>query len=205
MAKRIKVALNFPRSPGKALVYAKHILACMTGNAYFPSPTLPLATLAAHIADLDAAEVTAGTGAYGTATERDAKLAIVKGDLQQLRMYVETIAQQYPLDEAKAVVVSSGMSVKQVAGPDKAPAAVKQGKTSGSVRLDVRHPAPKTVTTFHWQWSTDGLHWFDAPPTAEAKTTITDLTPGTWYFFRYSTFSRNGMSDWSDPLKFLVG
>ena len=173
----------------------------MDGNPYFPSPIVPIATLLAHIADVEAAEAAALTGAHGTAAERDAKLEVVHGDARQLQTQVQTVASQRA-EDAEAVVASSGMSVKQSAGPSKADFAVRPGKTSGSVRLAVRHPG--IVTSFEWQMSTDGAHWDDAGRTVHAHVDLSGLTPGTLYHFRYRTVTRDGVSDWSDPITFRV-
>jgi hypothetical protein len=201
MARMIKVALNHPRTAVGILMYAKHVAACMTGNPYFPSPTLPIATLVAHIAELEAAEILTGTRTRGAATDRDAKLSTVMNDLRQLRTYVETLANQHA-EDAEAVVVSAGMSVKESAGPSKAAFAVKQGKVSGSVKLSVRHPG--VVASFYWQSSTDGVHYIDRESTTWAHQDIDGLTPGILYHFRYRTLTGDVMSDWSDPLTLLV-
>jgi len=201
MARKITVALNFPRNPIEVPAYARHVASSMAGNPYFPSPSFPLATLLAHTAALEAAEVVTLTGAHGAAADRNAKVVVVHDDLKQLRTYVETIANQHGADAA-AVVVSSGMSVKQSAGPRKAIFAVKQGKVSGSVRLSVRHPG--IVTSFDWQFSPDGTHWIDAPSNVKAHQDIAGLTPRTRYSFRYRTLTRDGTSDWSDALTLLV-
>jgi hypothetical protein len=200
--RKITVVLELPqRSPGKTILYAKHIAACMQGNPYFPAPTLPLATLASHIQELEEAEVVAMTRAQGAATARDAKLVIVEDDLRLLRTYVETVANASAAD-GEAIVVSSGMAVKERSGPRKAPAAVKQGKTSGSLRIDVRRP--RGAVSFFWQYSTDGVHWVDAPSTTYAHQDIANLTPGVRYQVRYRTLKGDVMSDWSDPLALLV-
>ena len=199
--RKITVALNFPRTHAAAIFYAKHVAASMQGNPYFPSPTVPLATLLAHIAEAEAAQAATKTGAHGTAADRDAKLLAILVDLRQLRVYIETIANLHA-EDAEAVVASSGMSVKRSAGPSKATFAVRQRKVSGSVTLAVRHPG--TVTSFDWQTSTDGERWLDAGRTVQARLDRKELTPGTRYHFRYRTLTRDGLGDWSDPLTLLV-
>jgi len=201
MARKLYVALNLPRNASEVPAYAKHIAACMAGNPYFPSPNVPIATLLAHVADLEAAEVVTRSGLRGAAAARNAKLIIVKGDLEQLRIYVQTVARQHG-EDAAAVVVSSGMSIKQVAGPKKPDFEAKQGKRSGSVRLVVRHPG--VVTSFDWQYSIDGEHWTDAQSKVRANVDIDGLTPGTRYWFRYRTLTAEGTSDWSERLTLLV-
>jgi hypothetical protein len=173
----------------------------MQGNAHFPAPTVPIATLLAHTAEVEQAQVVAQGGVHGAAAERDAKLLIAKGDLEQLRTYVETVASGYG-EEAEAVVTSSGMTVKRSAGPRKPLFAVKQGPVSGSAILVVRHPG--VVTNFYWQYSTDGAQWTSAPDTVVARRDLEGLTPGVRYFFRQRTNTRKGTGDWSDPIAFMV-
>ena len=201
MAKHLHVAHKFPKGNGDFLAYAKHVAAMMGGSPYLPSPTVPIATLLGHIADLDAAEVVTRTRVHGAAAERTGKRVIVEADLRQLRAYIECVASQRA-EDGLAVIASSGMSVKQPAGPKKAVFAVKQGKRSGSVRLVVRHPG--IVTSFDWQSSSDGTHWIDAPSNVRANQDLDGLTPGTRYSFRYRTLTREGTSDWSDPLTMIV-
>jgi hypothetical protein len=200
--RKITVVLGLPRrTPGKTILRAKHIAASMQGNPYFPAPTLPLATLLAHIQDLEDAEVATMTRARGSPAARDDKLAIVEEDLRRLRSYVESVANRFA-EEGPAVVVGAGMMVKARSGPRKAPWAVKQRKKSGSVRLEVRHPG--VVAAFFWQYSIDGKLWVDAPSTTSAHLDLDGLTPGQRYWFRYRTLARDVMSNWSDPLVLLV-
>src|ERR1700677_5075567 len=117
--RKITVALNLPKGDNEMIFAAKHIADSMTGNAYFPTPPVPLATLKAHIAELEAAQVATLTGARGTATARDAKRIVVEEDLKVERVYVEGIANQHG-EEGPAVVASAGMFIKEVAGPRRA-------------------------------------------------------------------------------------
>jgi len=201
MGNRILVALNFPKNPSEVPAYARHIASCMTGNAYFPSPIVPIATLLGHTVELEAAEAVRASGLRGAAAERNAKCETVHNDVKQLRTQVETVANQHGVDGA-AVVASAGMSVKNAAGPSKSDFAVKQGKTSGSVILIVRHPG--IVTSFDWQHSADGVHWIDSGRSVVATFDIDGLTPGILYSFRYRTLTRDGTSDWSDVVTFRV-
>jgi hypothetical protein len=199
--RKLTVALNLPKRDNEVIAFAKHVADSMDGNSHFPSPPVPIATLRAHIAEVDAAQIATLGGAHGTATARDAKLVVVANDLKVLRTYVETVALQHAADAAE-VVASSGMSIKQSAGPVTAVFAVNQRAESGSVELVVRHPG--IVSSFDWQSSTDGSHWLDAGRSVHARFTVTGLVPGTRYWFRYRVLTRDGLSDWSDPITLLV-
>jgi hypothetical protein len=198
---KLTVALNIPKGDGDFIVYALHIATCMGASPWFPSPPVPISTLLAHIATLDAAQAASLTRAHGTAAARDAERSIVHGLLRQERMYVETVANQHPTD-GEAIVASSGMSTKDSAGPTRLPFSCKQLKTSGSVCLSVRDPGVKAF--FEWQWSTDGVHWVDLGGTLDATLDVHGLTPGTRYLFRYRMQTKLGVGDWSDPIALLV-
>jgi hypothetical protein len=199
--RKLKVALNRPKGVGETIAYARFVASRMEGNPYFPSPLVAVAALSTHLAALEAAEVVARTRVHGGAKARDDRLSIVHDDLMQLRAYVEAVA-SLRAEDAEAVVASSGMNVKQSAGPRKAPFAAKDGRRSGSVTLIVRHPGG--VTSFDWQYSTDGTHWVDAPRTVQARADLDGLTPGVLYSFRYRTLTKEGLSDWSDPITLMV-
>jgi hypothetical protein len=196
--KTLKVILNRPRTMGHFILFARFIASRMQGNPYFPSPTVPIATLAAHIAELEAALT---LSQRNTVKARDAAFHAVLTDLTTLAVYVQTVAQGRPLD-AVAIVASAGMSIKQFPGPGKATFVVKQGKLSGTVTLVVRHPG--RVATFYWQRSSDGTTWIDEEDGVVANTTIQNLTPGAFYWFRYRLRTSKGLGEWSQPFTLLV-
>ena len=202
--RKITVALNLPeRQPGKTILYARHVASSTRGNPHFPSPNVPIATLTAHIDELEAAEIVAMTHADGAATARDAKLVVVENDLRQLKTYVETVANTFAdPNEAKAVVLSAGMDVKNSAGKKKGAATAKQGPTSGSVTLYAPHPG--SPPTFYWQHSTDRETWTAVKHTRYTELELTGFTPGVRYWFRYQVLVGEVTSDWSDAIELLV-
>jgi hypothetical protein len=82
---RVRVALNVPRTIPRAIVYAEAVAAALKGNPAFPSPTPPLASFEADLADLGAWQVRTLTHTFGAAAERDARFAAVMGDLDVRR------------------------------------------------------------------------------------------------------------------------
>ena len=199
---KLTVALNPPKGIAKFIAYAKFIAACMEGNPYFPSPPVLIAKLLAHIADLEAAEIVTRTRVQAAAAARDVKREIVLGDLEQLRMYVQTVANQHA-EDAPAVVASSGMSLKRSTAAKKADFTAKQPLRTNSVRLDARHPGGDA--SFDWQYSKDGVAWFDGPRTVQSRVTLDELVPGTLYWFRYRVLTKAGLGDWSEPITLMVG
>jgi hypothetical protein len=198
--KALKVILNRPRAVGHFMTFSRFVASRMEANPYFPSPPLPIATLEAHITELETAHALM-LSQRKTKKARDAKLSAVVMDLLMLAMYVQTVAVKSSTD-AEAIVASAGMSIKRFPGPGKVAFAVKQGKLSGTVELVVRHPGGNA--TFYWQRSADGTTWIDEEDAVIANTTIEGLTPGQYYWFRYRVRTSAGLGNWSQVLTLLV-
>jgi len=104
---------------------------------------------------------------------------------------------------AAALIQSAGMNVKKAAPRPKRVFAATEGTVSGSVKLVTEAAARRA--SYEWQYSTDGAKtWTPAPPTLQAKTTITGLPPGTAVAFRYRSVVKAGPSDWSQPIQIIV-
>ena len=198
---KLTLSRNLPRAIGPKLTKLRHIATSMQGNAYFPNPPVPIATFLDHIALTEAAQAVMLTRVDTARTDRDAKLAVVLADLDQLLMYVTNVARQNP-EAAFVIVASAGLDPKGYRKPGKPSFRVGPGRVSGSVRLSTRHPG--IVASFEWQYSTDGTHWIEGASTTQSSTPIEGLTPGTTYSFRYRVLTHAGKSDWSNVLTFLV-
>lgn len=194
-------ALKLPTTPPALIKRAEVIAAAVTGNAHFPTPRPPLATLTADITAADAAETTAKTRAPGSATTRDDRCLVVVADLQQLRSYVQEVADATPASGAQ-IIESAGMFVRTVSRRTKPAFAVEQGAVSGSVKLAVK--AAGRRASYEWQTSADQKTWSTLPTTVKAATTVSALTPGATVFFRYRVVTSAGEGDWSQILSFLV-
>jgi hypothetical protein len=186
---------------GAILALARAVLTAMTGNAWFPSPFVPLATFEEHIAALDTAETAVLFRTKGNAEERDAKLRVVLADLERLRVYVQHIADGYIAD-ASAIIEGAGMSLKRVTHHDKPLLEARQGTLSGSVILYAK--AMRGRCFQDWQYSFDGVHWVSLPSTLQAKTVLSGLPVGAPCFFRVRRSTKAGALDWSDPVRLFV-
>jgi hypothetical protein len=186
---------------GATLAFARTVLSAMTGNAWFPSPPVPLVTFEEHISALDVAETAVRFRTKGNAQGRDAKLRVVLSDLESLRAYVQQVAHG-DLAEGPAIIEGAGMSVKKVTHHDKPLLEARQGAVSGSVRLYAK--AMRNRCFQDWQYSPDGVNWLSVPSTLKARTDITGLSPATPYFFRVRRSTKAGTGDWSDPVRLLV-
>jgi hypothetical protein len=198
---RVLVTLALPRSIPALIKRAQGVVAALTNNAAFPSPTPTLATATAHINTLATAEVVAGTRAQGSAAARDDQLRIVLADLHQLKSYVQAVADQNP-ESAAALITSAGMSTRKAPDRNKAPLAIKQGAVSGSIVLVAKAAAHRAA--YAWQWSLDQKTWTTLPDTLQAKTTASGFTPGVMVYARSRAVLAAGEGDWGQVVSLLV-
>jgi len=172
------------------------------GCPAFVKPRPRLSVVEKHIVALERAQVRALTRADGAAKARDARRAVVQGDLEALRSYVQLLITGNPAAEGAAIVAGAGMNVKNARGPDKLSFTVKQLRQSGSVHLYVR--AVRGAVSYEWEYCIEGAAWIRLPPTVRADTRVNGLDSGASYSFRYRAMTKAGLSDWSDPVRLLV-
>ena len=196
------VVLNLPKKIKNFITFAQSVATAMTNNTEFPLPTPPIATLSADIAALTTAETAVVSRTKGAVETRNAKLATVKADLENLKAYVQTVAGMASAANAPAIIESAGMTVRKVTLHDKPALAAKQGSVSGSVNL-VAKAAARTAA-YEWQYSTDQKTWTTLPITLQAKTGVSGLTVATVYYFRVQEVTRTGIENWSQIIQMLV-
>ena len=106
------VALNLEKPVPALITQATNFVTRMTGNPYFPTPTPNLALIATAIGTLQTAEAGAVSRIKGAAAERNQKRKELVALLEQLRTYVQTVADA---DEgnAPAIIESAGFSLRK--------------------------------------------------------------------------------------------
>jgi hypothetical protein len=184
------------------LVFARHVADSMRNNPDFPSPPPALARLAGHIDAATRAQAAVLSRTVDAATKRNGKVALVKIDVEQLRVHVQGVADAAGPEDAARIIVSAGFFVKRKVARKKQTLSAGAGKTSGSVRLTAIFAGK--VALYAWAYSLDQRTWTEVAQTMKAKTTIPSLVPGTKYFFRARALHRKGWNDWSVPIAFLV-
>jgi hypothetical protein len=200
--RRVRTALHKPANAMGLVLYTRAIVDKMTGNPWFPVPFPPLAKIVAAMNVLHDTEVAAQTRTRGLPEKRNAARGVLVNLLEQLRAYVEGVANENP-DEAQSIIESAAMDMVAQRLPRIVPFRVRQGRVSGSVRLDVK-AGPKG-SAYDFQMSADGgKTWSDLPSRMQANTTVSGLTPGATYFFRYRILTRKGRGDWSDAISIVV-
>jgi len=202
---KVHVVLKRPRPVTALIALAQAIEAAMGANVKtFPSPTPTIPQFTSDIATLVSAEALARTRAKGAVQTRDAKMAIVVTDLTQLRTYVEGVCDANP-GIAAAIANSAGMELRKAPARSKNDVNVKPSKiASGTVSVTAR-VGTKQKQSHEWEYSIDaGKTWIACPPTTQAKTTITGLTPGLTVLVRHRAVTGTGPTSWCDPASLIV-
>ncbi len=199
---RVFVVRKLPASIPLLIEYLRAILAAMTGNAHFLTPTPPLATVTTAVGGLESAQAATKTRAPGSVAARDTAHSQVLVQVRQLLGYVQQIADANP-EQAAEIIASAGLKSRTSVPPIKPPFAVNPGPVSGSARLAVRAAGPRAA--YDWEYSLDGgKTWVAVPTTLQAKTVITGLPVAASVMFRSRGVIKGGAADWSQPLTLLV-
>jgi len=199
---RATVSLKLPAKVADFIAYGTGVVHAMTSNPAFPAPVPALSALSAAVSDLQAAETLALTKAKGAVAARNDKRAVVVSLIQQLRGYVQAIADATP-ENGATIIQSAGMAVRKVPTRATRVFAAEPGLVSGSAKLTATIAARRA--SYEWEYSLDGgKTWVTLPSTLQAKTTVAGLPVGTSVLFRYKSVTKTGEGDWSQGLALLV-
>jgi hypothetical protein len=201
---RVEAVLRYDDMAGGLVTYGLVVLDRMTGNASFPNPVPPLSELASAIDALRQAETDAQLGGPPDTAIRNARKSELLALLKLLCAWVEYIANKNP-PLAIAMIESSGFYVKGSTHPNaKALIRVVQGRLSGTV--DVHVKMPKKDARIWYRMSADGGQtWIDVASLRNSKYTVTGLTPGKTYLFRFDYMLRDDVRrEGCEPVAFMV-
>lgn len=197
-------AKKSPRSNYLFVTFLYHIVTCLTGNANFATPSPSAATLKAAADGLSEANAKAKHGGPADTADRDAKRKAAEALVDQYVAYAQATVKAQAGDPAtaKAMILGGGLSVREHNQAPKPPLAPKYGAVSGQVLLVAL--AVAATATYFWEVSSDGKVWQTLPYTMKAKTTVSGLTAGQVYYFRFRAQTRKGMGDYSQVVSLLV-
>jgi hypothetical protein len=199
---RALAILKLPKVVAQIITFAQNVLTAMTNNPKFPSPSPALTLLGAAITALGLAEATALTRAKGSVTARNDKKAALVALLQQLRTYVQTVADA-DAENSAAIIQSAGFAVKKPAVHKPRTFTVVQGTVSGTAKVVC--PTAGHRASYDWEYSTDaGKTWVPLPSTLQARTSIIGLAQGSTVQVRFRAVTKTGVADWSQPVSLFM-
>jgi Fibronectin type III domain len=200
---KIKLNLSSLSIPQK-LAKAQQIVAALTGNAGFSTPSPALATITGATNDLNTAYGEA-QAARQTAKEKT-NVQNQKEDafdrlLTQLAAYVESVA-----GTNEQLILSAGMDMRAaaVAGTDPPgqPQALTPTAGDHDGQIDLSWDPVSGAKSYVIDQSGDPVtptSWSHGGVSTKSNFTVTGLTSGTRYWFRVAAVNNNGQSGWSDP------
>ena len=211
--KRAKGKLDVRRrNPTQVLNRSKLMEKGLTDHASLfttPNPTLPV--FSAQIVTTDKSVTVAANGGKGTNAARNVQVGILAGMMDSELVYMQSLADSGPPDQAVQTLLAGGVDVVLVPQRNKAILEAMQSLPGGPVVLEANATAILGKTNlrrkhfFDWQSTTDGKTFADLPPTPEAMTTVSGLTPLTTVGFRVRARVTKGVTtEWSAVVNFLV-
>ena len=209
------VSLAYKNSPAPMLVsFIGWVITCLTGNAAFPKPPVPLkpptppdptapVDMTTRMDSLQAAILAARDGGKIETAAKNAAVQVATEGLDALAFYVQTIA-RYDL----AMLLTSGF---QAASKNRAQSKLDTPVVLGidndtSTELDVHLTPIDNAVGYEVQISTTGADWKSVKFSTQARTiTLTGLTTGTVYQVRARALGGStGQGDWSMPGSSIV-
>ena len=203
MTTQFKVSYSFVSLPDTAIAdFTDTIINALTGNAGFPTPTVPLATLATQKTDfLTKLAATAQGGTLATSAKNDA-WGVLAGSLRQLAAYVQSLA-----GNDQTLLISSGFqptSTNRAQSPLVTPV-VQRIDNGMSGQLIVRLSPVPNARAYEGQIKNGTGGWQPAGIFTQARRIELDgLTPGSTYMVQFRAIGGStGQSDWSDPMSHI--
>ncbi|HWN08409.1 MAG TPA: fibronectin type III domain-containing protein [Pyrinomonadaceae bacterium] len=200
-----KIKLNFSRLPlTEKITRARQIVAALTGNASFPTPTPALTLVNTAIDDFETAYIAtqaARQEAKAKTSDQQQKEDVLDRIITQLASYVEAAA-----GDNEVLIQSAGMDLRATASistdipaPPSSLAATA-GDRDGEIDL-TWDPLPG-ARSYVIEKSGDpptASSWSHSGVATKSRATVEGLTSGTRYWFRVAAINVNGQSGWSDP------
>jgi hypothetical protein len=200
---KIKLNLSTLSIPQK-LAKAQQIIAALTGNASFatPSPGLINITMATNGPSTAYADAQAARQAAKEKTSaQNQKEAALDQLLTQLAAYVESVA-----GNNEQLILSAGLDMRAAAKPTTDPPSQPQALTPTAGdrdgEIDLSWDTVTGAKSYVIDKSGDPVtssSWTHGGVSTKSNFTARVLLSGTRYWFRVAAVNSNGQSGWSDP------
>lgn len=198
-----RIRLNLHRLTIREKIAKAHqIVAALTGNADFPTPSPPLASITgaaneATTADDDVLAIRQA-GKEKTAI-RNQKEDTLDQFLTQIAGYVESVA-----GTNERLILSAGMDMRALGTATTEAPTQPQGLTATAGdrdgEIDLSWDTVTGAKSYVIERSPDPpTTWAHAGVSARSNFTVQNLPSGTRFWFRVAAVNSNGQSGWSDP------
>ena len=183
--------------------FADNIIAGLTGNANFPTPTVPLADVTAQRTAFGTAVINAMQGGKQLTAVKNAARKTLVSTLRKEAAYVQSIA-----GEDVAMLLSSGFqanSTNRTRLPLAIPA-IAAIVNEMTTTLTVRLQPVDNARAYQVRYSVNAGSWLATVDSTQARRIVLDsLTPGTTYTVQARAVGgATGYSNWSDLVSHMA-
>jgi hypothetical protein len=195
---------KLPRNPSQLATRADAIATAMDDDTVsFPTKAPEATQTHTDVASFRSAIQAAQNRGVGAVEARNVQDNAVKHDVKLMVNVIQGMANKLPHDAAVQFITSKLLTVSQVGKRHpKAPLTITQGAVSGSVKvsiLSLGRPA-----TYYVEVSLDQKTWTSQPDVQRTTLTITGLTPGQTYYFRFHALVKETPMGYCPVVPFLV-
>jgi hypothetical protein len=179
----------------------------MAGNAHFPNPTPALAQISTKRTEVETWTSISSGGGKAAITRRNTAADELKNMLRKLSLYVSL-----PADGDENIILSSGFDIRKKPSPIATilrPAAVNAQRSDHEGKVKITWSPVKNAVNCQVEMATtdpndEQTRWTTAGVTSKSKILVSDLKPGTYYWFRVKAFGRLHISGYSDPAMIMA-
>ncbi|MFH1005849.1 MAG: fibronectin type III domain-containing protein [Bacteroidota bacterium] len=201
--RKLVVALKLARlAMAKKIEKARFILTSMIGNAYFPTPSPPLAIISGCVNNLETAYIAAQGGGADETAAMHAKELLFDLALKSLAAYVEGVANSNPVN-AEAIALSAGMEVKKIGIHTAHEFNLSATGNPGEIKVSTKYVERSTFMFQMCINTGDEGNWETIMQSTRSKFVKKNLVSGTRYYFRVAVINKNGQGPWSNVLNMI--
>lgn len=194
-------------SPEKLAQKAMNIETKMGGNPHFPEPVPDLASLAAARVELSEWTEKAQFGDRLAISTRRTKQKALADLIRSLAHYVSLTA-----NGDEDIILSSGFEIRRKSEPIPpvgVPQALTAKRSTKSGVIELAWNAPVGSVSYVVEMTTQdpaatGSEFTYLGTAHRSKFTVTNLAPGTYYWFRVKAIGRGSESGFSDPAMIMA-
>lgn len=199
-----RVARKYATYPISVLImFVRNVIAMMTGNTSFPTPSPTLPVVKTAVDDLEVKAQAALNGGKVEYAARRAAEATVLSLTRQLGNYVESTA-----NGDLETLISSGFEAVRAPSPSvipAVPASATLDHTDQSGELLLRFVGDYNVRNFSIEYGESASGpWTDNGLSTSTRVTLDGLTPGKTYWARACANGAAGTSDWCSPVSCMA-
>jgi len=208
MATKMKALIGFGQmKDDELLIAATTIVAAMTGNSNFPTPSPEINEVKALLDDFSSKmAISRKRGSPEDTAHKDESIPALVSALQKLGYYVNSVA-----DGHLSTLLSSGFPTNAPSTASMVPHAVENvrlsdGQQSGQMRLDFAKQAKVRMYEYSYRKLGEAeQEWSDRFTTTSSRLNIiAPLEAGHYYEVRVRAVNTKGAGDWSQTATLLV-